>query len=100
MDGTKYTLANYFLLAYPYGKPFICDVITGGATSSGCAGASVTVSGGTASVTIPANSAVAIDVNAKSGGGTPTTTPTTSPATSTPTTSPTTAPASNPATRT
>jgi len=62
-----------------------CDVITGGATSSGCAGASVTVSGGTASVTIPANSAVGIDVNARSGGGStttaPTTTPTTNPAT-------------------
>ncbi|WP_436529191.1 carbohydrate-binding module family 20 domain-containing protein [Actinoplanes sp. HUAS TT8] len=55
-----------------------CDRITGGATTSGCAGTSVTVSGGTASVTIPANGAVAIDVNAKSGGGT-TTSPTTSP---------------------
>jgi alpha-amylase len=50
-----------------------CDVITGGATSSGCAGTSVTVSGGTASVTIPANSAIGIDVNAKSGGGSTTT---------------------------
>ena len=181
-DGTKYTLANYFLLAYPYGKPFLydgftysgngqsppadsngfvtdtnctngawqcntqstgvkgmvgwhnatapvttvsdftatatniigfhrgslgwigingsgsastatyttgladgayCDVITGGASTSGCAGTPVTVSGGTASVTIPANSAVALDVNAKSGGGTtsPTTSPTTNPAT-------------------
>jgi len=178
-DGTKYTLANYFLLAYPYGKPFVydgfafatsntgqsppadsngfvtdtsctngawqcqtqstgikgmvgwrnatqsvttvsdftataaniigfhrgslgwvginasgsastatyttgladgtyCDVITGGATGTGCAGTSVTVSGGTASVTIPANSAVGLDVNAKSAGGS--TTPTTNPA--------------------
>ncbi|WP_433367717.1 carbohydrate-binding module family 20 domain-containing protein [Actinoplanes sp. CA-142083] len=63
-----------------------CDVITGGATASGCAGTPVSVSGGVASVTIPANSAVAIHVNARSGGGTsktaPTTTPTTSPTTS------------------
>ncbi|WP_433825753.1 carbohydrate-binding module family 20 domain-containing protein [Actinoplanes sp. CA-015351] len=168
-DGTTYTLANYFLLAYPYGQPFVydgfafstsatgasppsnssgfvtdtncsnsawqcltqttgikgmvgwrnatksattvsnwtntasnvigfsrgslgwfgvnrsssastatyttglangvyCDRITGGVTSAGaCAGTSVTVSGGTASVTLPANGAVAIDVNAKSG---------------------------------
>jgi alpha-amylase len=43
-----------------------CDVITGGATSTGCAGTAVTVAGGTASVTIPANGAVAIHVNAKS----------------------------------
>ncbi|MEU4243698.1 carbohydrate-binding module family 20 domain-containing protein [Actinoplanes sp. NPDC026619] len=197
MDGTKYTLANYFLLAYPYGQPFVydgftfptsntgqsppadssgfvtdtnctngawqcitqstgvkgmvgwhnatasvttasdftstnsnvigfhrgslgwiglnnsssastatyttglangtyCDVITGGATSTGCAGTSVTVSGGTASVTIPAGSSVAIHVNAKSGGGS-TTSPTTAPTTSTPTTSPTTAPTTSPA---
>ncbi|BBH71570.1 hypothetical protein ACTI_82550 [Actinoplanes sp. OR16] len=45
-----------------------CDRITGGVTSGGaCAGTSITVSGGTASITIPANGAVAIDVNAKSG---------------------------------
>ncbi|GLW33112.1 carbohydrate-binding module family 20 domain-containing protein [Actinoplanes regularis] len=49
-----------------------CDRITGGATTSGCAGTSITVSGGTASVTIPANGAVAIDVNAKSGAASPT----------------------------
>jgi alpha-amylase len=182
LDGTRYTLANYFLLAYPYGQPFVydgftfptsntgqsppanssgfisdtdcsagtwqcisqstgvkgmvgwhnataaattvsdftatsssvigfhrgslgwiglndsagastasyptgladgtyCDVITGGATTTGCAGTSITVSGGTASVTIPANSAVAIHVNARSGSGgtTPTPTATTSP---------------------
>jgi alpha-amylase len=198
-DGTKYTLANYFLLAYPYGKPFVydgftfstsstgqsppadsngfvtdtscgngawqcqtqstgikgmvgwhnatqsvttvadftataaniigfhrgslgwiginasgsastatyrtgladgtyCDVITGGATSTGCVGTSVTVSGGTASVTIPANGAVGIDVNAKSGGGSATTSPTTTPTTSPTTTAPTTAPTTNPAT--
>ncbi|BCY12986.1 carbohydrate-binding module family 20 domain-containing protein [Actinoplanes sp. L3-i22] len=58
-----------------------CDRITGGATTSGCAGTTITVAGGTASVTIPANGAVAIDVNAKSGGGT-TTSPTVSPTTS------------------
>nr|WP_083449041.1 MULTISPECIES: carbohydrate-binding module family 20 domain-containing protein [Actinoplanes] len=46
-----------------------CDRVTGGATGSGCAGTTVTVSGGKASVTIPANSAVAIDVNAKAGTG-------------------------------
>ena len=51
-----------------------CDVITGGATSTGCQGNTVTVSGGTASVTIPAHGAVAIHVNAKSGA---TSTPTT-----------------------
>ena len=53
-----------------------CDRITGGATSSGCAGTAVTVTGGTASVTIPAGGAVAIDVNAKSSSG-GTTSPTT-----------------------
>ncbi|GIE93255.1 carbohydrate-binding module family 20 domain-containing protein [Paractinoplanes rishiriensis] len=72
-----------------------CDVITGGATSTGCAGTSITVTGGSASVTIPANSAVAIHVNAKSGGGT--TTPPTTPPTTGPTTPPTTPPTSNPA---
>ena len=46
-----------------------CDRITGGATTAGCQGTAVTVSGGTASVTIPAHGAVAIDVNAKSSGG-------------------------------
>jgi alpha-amylase len=75
-----------------------CDVVTGGATSTGCAGASVTVSGGTASVTIPANSAVGIDVNAKSGGGSSTTSPTTTPTTAPSTTAPTTAPTTNPTT--
>jgi alpha-amylase len=52
-----------------------CDRITGGVSGSGCAGTTVSVSGGRASVTVPAGSAVAIDVNARSGGG-----PTTSPA--------------------
>ena len=46
-----------------------CDVITGGATNTGCQGTTITVSGGTASVTIPANSAVAIHVKATSGSG-------------------------------
>lgn len=27
-DGSPYTLANYFLLAYPYGKPFVYDGFT------------------------------------------------------------------------
>ncbi|MEU8244398.1 carbohydrate-binding module family 20 domain-containing protein [Actinoplanes missouriensis] len=45
-----------------------CDRITGGVTSGGtCAGTSITVAGGTASITIPANGAVAVDVNAKRG---------------------------------
>jgi alpha-amylase len=59
--------------SYPTGLPdgAYCDRITGGATGSGCAGTTVTVSGGRASVTIPAGSAVAIDVNARSGGTTP-----------------------------
>ena len=63
--------------SYPTGLPdgSYCDRITGGATGSGCAGTTVAVSGGRASVTIPAGSAVAIDVNARSAG--PTTTPTT-----------------------
>ncbi|BCJ40884.1 alpha-amylase [Actinoplanes ianthinogenes] len=57
-----------------------CDRITGGASANGCAGTAITVSGGTASVTIPANGAVAIDVNAKSGAGTsPTSSPSPSP---------------------
>jgi alpha-amylase len=47
-----------------------CDRITGGATAGGCAGTSITVSGGTASITVPANSAVAIDVDAKPGSTT------------------------------
>ncbi len=42
-----------------------CDVISGAATTTGCTGTKVTVSGGQAAVTIPANNAVAIHVNAK-----------------------------------
>ncbi|GAB7044790.1 MULTISPECIES: carbohydrate-binding module family 20 domain-containing protein [Catenuloplanes] len=52
-----------------------CDVITGGATGSGCTGSSVTVSGGSATVTIPANGAFAIHAGSRSGGGTGTPTP-------------------------
>lgn len=47
-----------------------CDRITGGKSGSACAGTSVAVSGGKASVTIPAGSAVAIDKNALASGGT------------------------------
>ncbi|MBO4206204.1 carbohydrate-binding module family 20 domain-containing protein [Micromonospora echinofusca] len=42
-----------------------CDVISGGVGGSGCTGTRVTVSGGRATVTIPANNAVAIHVNAR-----------------------------------
>ncbi|WP_405096520.1 carbohydrate-binding module family 20 domain-containing protein [Micromonospora sp. NBC_01412] len=63
-----------------------CDVVSGPATGSGCAGGTVTVSGGRATVTIPANNAVAIHVNARPGGATPS--PTASP-TVTPTVIPT-----------
>jgi alpha-amylase len=58
-----------------------CDRVTGGATTGGCAGTAVTVAGGTASVTVPAGSAVAIDVNAKSASGS-TTSPTPTPSSS------------------
>ncbi|TDD67037.1 alpha-amlyase, partial [Actinomadura darangshiensis] len=51
-----------------------CDVITGGLGSDGCEGTAVTVSGGTATVTIPAGGAVAIHADAKSGA-TPTSDP-------------------------
>ena len=47
-----------------------CDRITGGAATGGCAGSAVTVSGGRATVTIPAGGAVAIDVNARPGTAT------------------------------
>ncbi|MFD8526634.1 carbohydrate-binding module family 20 domain-containing protein [Streptosporangium canum] len=42
-----------------------CDVVSGAATTTGCTGTKVTVSGGKATVRIPANDAVAIHVNAK-----------------------------------
>ncbi|WP_018587309.1 carbohydrate-binding module family 20 domain-containing protein [Salinispora arenicola] len=44
-----------------------CDVISGSVTGSGCSGGTVTVSGGRATVTIPANNAVAVHVNARPG---------------------------------
>ena len=34
-DGTMYTLANYFMLAYPYGKPFLYDGFTFSTSSTG-----------------------------------------------------------------
>lgn len=52
-----------------------CDRITGGTSGSSCKGTAVTVSGGKATVTIPANGAVAIDKNAVSAS-TATATPT------------------------
>ncbi|AXO35078.1 carbohydrate-binding module family 20 domain-containing protein [Micromonospora chalcea] len=65
-----------------------CDVISGVATASGCTGGTVTVSGGRASVTLPANDAVAIHVNARPGASpSPTASPTVSP-TASPTVSP------------
>ncbi|WFE40809.1 carbohydrate-binding module family 20 domain-containing protein [Micromonospora sp. WMMD998] len=65
-----------------------CDVIAGGATAAGCTGATVTVSGGRAAVTIPANGAVAVHVNARPGANpSPTASATASP-TAGPTTSP------------
>ncbi|WP_229401522.1 carbohydrate-binding module family 20 domain-containing protein [Micromonospora okii] len=48
-----------------------CDVVSGPATASGCAGGTVTVSGGRATVTVPANNAVAIHVDARPGGASP-----------------------------
>ncbi|MEU7934720.1 carbohydrate-binding module family 20 domain-containing protein [Micromonospora echinofusca] len=44
-----------------------CDVISGAATAAGCTGATVTVTGGRATVTIPANGAVAIHADARGG---------------------------------
>ncbi|MBO2448816.1 alpha amylase C-terminal domain-containing protein [Actinomadura barringtoniae] len=54
-----------------------CDVVTGTATTSGCTGTKVTVSGGQATVTVPAKSAVALHVNATTTGGGTTPPPTT-----------------------
>ncbi|MGC4888276.1 carbohydrate-binding module family 20 domain-containing protein [Micromonospora sp. DT227] len=69
-----------------------CDVITGGATAAGCTGATVTVSGGRATVTVPANGAIAVHVGARPGTSpSPTASPTASPTVS-PTASPTTSP--------
>ncbi|WP_028568568.1 carbohydrate-binding module family 20 domain-containing protein [Salinispora tropica] len=44
-----------------------CDVISGAAGGAGCTGATVSVTGGQATVSIPANDAVAIHVNARPG---------------------------------
>ncbi|ROO88814.1 alpha-amylase [Actinocorallia herbida] len=65
-----------------------CDVITGGPDDDGCTGSSATVSGGSATVTIPANSAFALHLGAKSGEG-PEPTPTPTGPTPTPTQTPT-----------
>ncbi|MFI2710692.1 carbohydrate-binding module family 20 domain-containing protein [Micromonospora sp. NPDC018662] len=60
-----------------------CDVITGVATAAGCTGGTVTVAGGRATVTVPANNAVAVHVDARPGTGpSPTASPTASPTTS------------------
>ncbi|WP_214105337.1 carbohydrate-binding module family 20 domain-containing protein [Acrocarpospora catenulata] len=42
-----------------------CDVISGAVSPSGCTGTKITVSGGKATVTIPANNAVAFHINSK-----------------------------------
>ncbi|WFE92920.1 carbohydrate-binding module family 20 domain-containing protein [Micromonospora sp. WMMD987] len=64
-----------------------CDVISGARGTTGCTGTTVAVSGGRATVRIPANGAVALHANAKAGSTpTPTATPTASPtSTATPT---------------
>ncbi|MFI7211451.1 carbohydrate-binding module family 20 domain-containing protein [Micromonospora maritima] len=57
-----------------------CDVISGVATATGCTGTTVTVSGGRATVTVPANDAVAVHVGARPGTNpSPTASPTGSP---------------------
>ena len=61
-----------------------CDVITGGSSATGCTGTRITVSGGKATVTIPAGSAVAVHHKARPGGD-PTPTPTTTEPTPEPT---------------
>ncbi|XRQ14181.1 carbohydrate-binding module family 20 domain-containing protein [Actinomadura welshii] len=57
-----------------------CDVITGGTGSGGCTGTAVTVSGGSATVTIPAGGAVAVHADARAGSS-PTPQPTDPPET-------------------
>ena len=57
-----------------------CDVISGTPTGSGCTGTTITVTGGRATVSIPANNAVALHVNARpTSSPSPTPTPTTTP---------------------
>jgi len=47
-----------------------CDIIHGSGSGGSCTGPAVTVSGGVATVTVPANDAVAIDVTSKGSGST------------------------------
>jgi alpha-amylase len=57
-----------------------CDVISGSPTATGCSGTLVQVaSNGQATFTVPGTGSVALHVNAKAGGTTPSPTPTTSP---------------------
>lgn len=64
LNDTAYPMAQTYATGLPDG--YYCDVITGGANvgGTGCAGTEITVSGGSASVVVPAYGAVAIDVNA------------------------------------
>jgi alpha-amylase len=63
INDTAYPMAETYTTGLPNG--YYCDVITGGVRSGGgCAGTEITVSGGHASVVVPADGAVAIDVNA------------------------------------
>jgi alpha-amylase len=60
-------LTRTFATGLPAGS--YCDVITGGASGGRCAGQAVTVDGsGNATVTVPANGAVAVDVNTTGAG--------------------------------
>lgn len=60
------TLSRTFSTSVPDGR--YCDVISGAPTSTGCSGATVTVSGGTFTASVGANDAVAIHVGARAGG--------------------------------
>jgi alpha-amylase len=62
INDTAYPMAQTYATGLPDG--YYCDVITGGKSGSGCAGTEITVSGGAASVVVPADGAVAIDANA------------------------------------
>ena len=62
------TLSRSFQTGLPAGT--YCDVISGEPTATGCSGASVSVvAGGTATISVPALSAAAIHVGARSGVG-------------------------------
>jgi len=66
------TLSRTFQTSLPAGR--YCDVQTGLPTSSGCSGTVVTVgSDGRFTASVPANSALALHVEAMAGGGTGTT---------------------------